>query len=71
MAVNMGMNDYLLLSKGETKDNGKARQYILANTYEAYIGAVYLDQGINIATSFVKKTLLPKTDEIVNKKLLA
>lgn len=69
VAVNMGMNDYLLLSKGEMKDNGKARQYILANTYEAYIGAVYLDQGINIATSFVKKTLLPKTDEIVNKKL--
>src|SRR3989338_5954798 len=46
IALKIGMNDYLLLSKGEARDNGKARQYILANTYEAYIGAVYLDQGI-------------------------
>ena len=69
IATNIGMNDYLLLSKGEAKDNGKARQYILANTYEAYIGAIYLDQGINVVYEFVKKTLLPKTDEIVNKKL--
>ncbi len=69
IAEKIGMNEYLLLSKGEAKDSGKARQYILANTYEAYIGAVYLDQGINIVDKFVNKTLLPKTDEIVNKKL--
>jgi len=69
IALKIGMNDYLLLSKGEAKDNGKARQYILANTYEAYIGAMYLDQGIEVVNSFVNKTLLPQTDEIVNKKL--
>ena len=69
VALKIGMNDYLLLSKGEAKDNGKARQYILANTYEAYIGAMYLDQGIKAVDEFVNKTLLPKTDEIVNKKL--
>src|SRR3990167_4146458 len=69
VALKMGMNDYLLLSKGETKDSGKARQYILANTYEAYIGAIYLDQGISTVDEFVSLTLLPKTDEIVNKKL--
>jgi len=51
------------------KDNGKARQYILANTYEAYIGALYLDQGIEVADKFVHKSLLPKTEEIVSKKL--
>src|SRR3989338_1548998 len=45
VAQEIGMNDYLLLSRGEAKDNGKARQYILANTYEAYVGAVYIDQG--------------------------
>src|SRR3990167_3459787 len=45
IASDIGMNNYLLLSKGEAKDNGKARQYILANTYEAYVGALYLDQG--------------------------
>ena len=69
MAADAGMNDFLLLSKGEAKDNGKARQYILANTYEAYIGAMYLDQGIKAVDNFVNQTLLVKTDEIVNKKL--
>src|SRR3989304_10510096 len=69
IASNIGMNEYLLLSKGEAKDNGKARSYILANTYEAYIGALYLDQGIEVVGKFVHKTILPKTEEIVSKKL--
>ncbi|MSU44810.1 ribonuclease III [Candidatus Nomurabacteria bacterium] len=69
IATDIGMNDYLLLSKGEAKDKGKARSYILANTYEAYIGALYLDQGIDVVDKFVTKTLLPKTEEIVTKKL--
>ncbi|MEI8174917.1 MAG: ribonuclease III [bacterium] len=69
VASDLGMNDYLLLSKGEAKDNGKARSYILANTYEAYIGALYLDQGIEMVDKFVHKTILPKTEEIVSKKL--
>ena len=69
VALQVGMNDYLLLSKGEAKDNGKARQYILANTYEAYVGAVYLDQGYNVVNKFVTATLLPHTEEIVAKKL--
>lgn len=69
IATNIGMNDYLLLSRGEAKDNGKARTYILANTYEAYIGALYLDQGYEMVDKFVHASLLPKTDEIVNKKL--
>ena len=69
IASKIGMNDYLLLSKGEAKDFGKARQYILANTYEAFIGAMYLDQGYDAVDKFIAKTLLPKTPEIVNKKL--
>jgi len=68
-ALKMGMNDFLLLSKGESKDNGKARQYILANTFEAYVGAVYLDQGYKVAGSFIGECLLPLTEEIVSKKL--
>lgn len=69
VASNIGMNDYLLLSKGESKDNGKARQYILANTYEAYVGALYMDQGYEATNKFITTTLLPKTEEIVSKKL--
>jgi ribonuclease-3 len=69
IALEIGMNEYLLLSKGESKDNGKARQYILANTYEALVGAIYLDQGYDVADKFITKTLLPHTEEIVSKKL--
>lgn len=69
IASKIGMNDYLLLSKGEAKDFGKARQYILANTYEAFVGAMYLDQGYDVVEKFIAKTLLPETEEIVNKKL--
>lgn len=69
IALSLGMNDYLLLSKGEAKDIGKARSYILANTYEAYVGAVYLDQGYEVARNFIASTLFGKIDEIVSKKL--
>ena len=69
VALKIGMNDYLLLSKGEARDNGKARQYILANTYEAYVGAVYLDQGYDVVDKFILTTLLPHTEEIISKKL--
>lgn len=69
VASRIGMNNFLLLSKGEMKDTGKARQYILANTYEAYLGALYLDQGYDKAKAFIEDTLLIHTDEIVSKKL--
>ena len=69
VAEKIGMNNYLLLSRGEAKDNGKARQYILANTYEAYVGAIYLDQGYEVAKKFIVETLLPHTEEIIAKKL--
>src|SRR5581483_3959414 len=49
VASGLGMEDFLLLSHGESKDKGKARQIILANTMEALIGAVYLDQGYDAA----------------------
>jgi len=64
-AREIGTNDFLLLSKGEAKDTGKARDYILANTFEAIIGAIYLDQGYDIAKEFISKTLFVKIDDIV------
>src|SRR3989344_7211937 len=39
------LNKYILLSRGEAKDTGRARQYILANAMESLIGAIYLDGG--------------------------
>ncbi len=69
VALELGMNEYLLLSKGEAKDVGKARSYILANTYEAYVGALYMDLGYEPAAKFIKDTLFGKLKTIVEKKL--
>jgi ribonuclease-3 len=65
----LGVNDYLLMSKGEAKDMGRARQYILANVFEACIGAIYLDQGYDEAVDFIGRQLFAKTDEIVKNRL--
>lgn len=65
VASKLGFNDFLLLSKGESKDTGRARQYILADTFEAMIGAIYLDQGYDAAYTFIDTNLLVLTDEIV------
>lgn len=64
-----GFDEFLMLSKGEARDTGKARSYILANTYEAFIGATYLDQGYESAKLFVLKTLIPKLDIILQEGL--
>lgn len=68
-AAELGVNDYLLLSRGESKDTGRARQYILANAFEAIIGAVYLDSGFDESRSFLKKHLLIKLPEILKHAL--
>lgn len=69
VAIDLAIGEYLLLSKGETRDIGKARTYILANTFEAVVGAIYEDQGYDSAKGFIEKTLMPRLDEIVKKKL--
>ncbi|USN88078.1 MAG: ribonuclease III [Candidatus Nomurabacteria bacterium] len=65
----LGVNQYLLMSKGEAKDEGRARQYILANVFEACIGAIYLDQGYEAARDFIAGRLFKNTEEIVQKRL--
>lgn len=68
-ATKLGMNDYLLLSRGEAKDTGRARQIILANAFEALIGAIYLDSGYEPAQKFIDAQLFHKTDDVVAKRL--
>ncbi|HEU5114779.1 MAG TPA: ribonuclease III [Candidatus Paceibacterota bacterium] len=65
VASNLSMNDFLLLSKGEAKDNGRARQYILANTFEAVVGAMYLDQGYDVAKKFIEKNIFIFADQMI------
>lgn len=64
-AKRLGFEDYLLLSKGESKDTGKARAYILANTFEAFTGALYLDQGYEPSRKFIEAHLLPELKNII------
>ena len=68
-SAKLDINNFLLLSKGEKKDTGRARSYILANTFEAIVGAIYLDQGFAPAEKFIAKNLFHLTEEIVSKKL--
>lgn len=70
-ATNLDMNDYLLLSKGEARDMGRARQIILADTFEAVIGALYVDGGYDVVKDFIKRNLFDLIDiaHIVKNKL--
>lgn len=68
VAQKIKVNDFLLLSKGESKDTGKARQYILANTMESIIGAIYLDQGYEASKYFIAKNLFYLIEKIVEEK---
>lgn len=69
VADELEINDLVLLSKGEAQDQGRARNYILANIIEAIIGAIYLDQGYQVAGEFIAKYFLKITDEVVEKSL--
>ncbi len=68
-ATKLGMNEFMLLSRGEAKDTGRARGIILANAFEALIGALYIDQGYDAAYTFIANQLFHKTDEVVEKRL--
>lgn len=62
----IGLDDYILLSKGEAKDVGRARQVILANAIEALIGAIYLDQGFEASKQFIDEFILSKLPGIMS-----
>ena len=69
ISTEIGLEEYLLMSKGESKDTGRARQYIIANALEAVIGAIYLDQGYNKSKKFIENYFLCKMDDVLNDKL--
>jgi ribonuclease III len=69
IASEVGMNDFLLLSRGEAKDTGRARNILLANAFEALVGAIYLDQGYDAAKQFISERLFPKLEDIIRQRL--
>lgn len=70
IAQTLDIEDSLYLSKGESRDkNKKSRQFILANAIEAIIGAIYLDQGIEVAKKFIIKNIVCRLDDILANQL--
>jgi ribonuclease-3 len=68
VAENIDLQDFILMSRGERKDTGRAREVILANAIEAVIGAIYLDQGFETTRAFVEKFVLVHLDEVLKTK---
>ncbi|MHB1162942.1 MAG: ribonuclease III [Minisyncoccota bacterium] len=64
----LGLGEFLLLSKGESRDMGRARDVILADAFEAVIGAIYLDSGYAAAEAFITRNLCSKIDDVIAKR---
>lgn len=69
IAKELKLGDYLFLSRGEQKSGGRTREIILANTFEALVGAIYLDQGYGQANVFIKDFLLIHLQDIIDRQL--
>ena len=68
-AKDLKLGEYILLSKGEEESGGREKDFLLANAFEAVLGAIYIDQGYEISKKFVEQFLLPKIDDIVEYRL--
>ncbi len=68
VAETVGLQSFILMSRGERKDTGRAREVILANAIEAVIGAIYVDQGLEKVRGFVKKFVMANLDDVLETK---
>lgn len=67
-AHELGFGDLLFLSHGEEESGGRNNMSLLADSFEAFLGALFLDQGIDVTKKFLETYLFPKTDTIVESK---
>ncbi len=68
-AKRLELGEYILMSKGEESTGGRNRPYILANTIEAFIGALYLSEGYEESKKFIIENICYKSDEIISERL--
>lgn len=71
IAESLSLEGFLLMSRGEAKDKGRARSFLIANALEAIIGALYLDQGYAVTKKFVERTVLSRLKEVLSDELYA
>lgn len=69
VAMDMGFNDYLLLSRGEQEGDERARISILADSFEAFLGALFLDSGYEDCQDFVESNLLARLEKVIEEGL--
>lgn len=67
-AKTLDFGKYLKLSKGEEESKGRENETLLANCFESFIGALFIDQGISAVEDFIGEVLFPQAEEIVAKK---
>ena len=60
LAKECSLNEYLLLGKGETLSGGREKPAILCDVFEAFIGALYLDKGMDEVQNFLNQVIVPK-----------
>lgn len=65
----LGAGNYLLMSNGEEATGGRDKDYLLANVFEAILGAIYLDLGWDESVKFVHKYLVPMIERVVKYRL--
>ncbi len=58
-STKLGLNEFLKLGKGEAESGGKYRKAIVSDIFESFLGALYLDQGIDVVRAFFKKYIVP------------
>lgn len=71
VGAEIGIEPFLMMSRGESKDTGRSRQYLVANAMEAIIGALYLDQGYDAAREFILRVIVSHLPEVFEQKLYA
>jgi ribonuclease-3 len=67
-AKRLGYGEMLLLSNGEESTGGRTREYILANTFEAVLGALYLEKGFDFCRKFLEKELFYKIEKVIEEE---
>lgn len=69
LSRNLGYGEYLRMSKGEERTGGRDKDFLLANTFEAVLGAIYLDKGMDECKKFLKRVVFPEIDHIIKHRL--
>lgn len=62
-SMELGLNEYLKLGHGEEENGGRTRKAIVADIFESFIGAMFLDQGLDVVKKFIYKVVIPKIED--------